>query len=603
MIEVGSAVRVPFGSRNVRGVVVGLSRSVPARALGTVLALVVEPPVAPPPLDRLFEWVALRYAAPRGVVLRRALPPRVRVRPDAPRPLTGGPQTRALRAYEGGLELAEEIAAGAEGVWILRTGVGGDRTDIVADLVAAAARAGSGAALVTVPEVRYGSAVLDALERHWPDLARVDSARSEPERTRAWLRLAAGHGLGGGGRSAVLAPCPHVRLIVVDEAHHSSYKEDRAPRIDARRVALRRAQLQGAACVFLSPTPPVELGGLARWGRARLLEPDRAAARRARPIIELVERPAGRAISHQLHTRLRTVLAEGRGAALLAPRRGFARALWCAACRRSLRCPRCEAGVGTERARGRVRCPRCGLAGPVPVCCRYCGASEWRQLGAGSERLAEQVASSFPRAKVIRMDPDVIESATGSPEDADIYVTTWIGTKAAIRPPVGLVGVIDADALIRRPHFRSAESAYQALAEMAAWAGPASAGGRVVIQTSEPSHHSVQAVVRADYGYFLDRELAGRAELAYPPFGELVKLSASGPGARDLVEEAGRAIRPEGGRMLGPVVAHRSRAGRSEGALEALVKCPDAEAVAEALRSILGRVPAGSRLVVDVDPR
>lgn len=603
-IGVGSAVRVPFGGRNVRGVVVRLSRSAPVRELAPVLARVVDQPIAPPPLDRLLEWVALRYAAPRGLTYMRALPPRVRARPGAPQPLSPTAGTGALETYAGGPALTRSIETGRSGLWVLRTSAGADRGAVVADLVAAAGRAGDAAALVAVPEVRYGSAVLDELERRWPEPALVDSSHTEGDRSRAWLRLAAGHGLGAGGRAVVLAPCPHLRLIVLDEAHHVSYKEDRSPRIDARRVAIERARLQGAVCVLVSPTPPVDLGLRIRSGDARYVEPDKAVSRAARPIIEVVEPPPDRALSHELHARMRTALSEGRRVALLVPQRGYARTMWCAACRRSLRCPRCEAGVASDRARRGVRCPRCGLVAAAPEACPKCGASCWRHLGAGSERLAGQVARSFPRSSVARMDADVIAEGPGDLEEADIYVTTWIGTKAALRPKVGLVGIVDADALIRRPHFRAAEAAYQALAAMAEWAGPGGGGGRLVIQTSEASHHSVQAIARADYRFFLERELEARAELAYPPFGELIKLTASGGAAGDLMDQAGRACRAEGGRLLGPVAASRSRSGRpSRASLEALVKCPDAGAVAGALRSILGRVPAGSRLIVDVDPR
>ncbi|MDQ3953722.1 MAG: hypothetical protein M3279_12300, partial [Actinomycetota bacterium] len=163
------------------------------------------------------------------------------------------------------------------------------------------------------------------------------------------------------------------------------------------------------------------------------------------------------------------------------------------------------------------------------------------------------------------------------------------------------VGVLDADALLRRPDWRAAEEGYQALAAMAEWAGPAGDGGRLVLQTDEPGHHAIQAVVRGDYDFFLERELEARRELGYPPFAELVKLTARGPRAAELTNDAAAVCRDAGARVLGPISVRPP--GASEPELQTLVKCADALAVTPGLRGILARAPAGSRLKVDVDPR
>ncbi|MDQ3981238.1 MAG: primosomal protein N', partial [Actinomycetota bacterium] len=433
----------------------------------------------------------------------------------------------------------------------------------------------------------------------WPDAARIDSSEADADRARAWLQLAAGHGLGVGGRSIVLAPAPRLRLIVLDEEHHRSYKEDRSPRYDARKVAVERARLQGAACVLVSATPSIESGHRAASGEWGLVAPERADRRAARPVVEMIERPEDRALGHLLHDRMAGTLRGGGRVALLVPRRGFARALWCASCRRSLRCPRCEAGLAFDRTPRRVRCPRCGFGAAPPAACPSCGGTEWRYLGAGTERLAEQLAKSFPRATVARVDPDVLAAGEPDPKAApDVYVTTWVGTKPVFRPDVDLVGVLDADSLLRRPEWRAAEEGYQALAAMAEWAGP---GGRLVLQTDEPAHHAIQAVVRGDYDFFLERELEARRELAYPPFSELVKLSARGASAAMLMDEAVAVCRAGRAGVLGPIVARV--AGTNEEELQTLVKCDDVLAITPGLRGILARAPAGTRLRVDVDPR
>ncbi|HEV3471834.1 MAG TPA: hypothetical protein VG408_01335, partial [Actinomycetota bacterium] len=175
---------------------------------------------------------------------------------------------------------------------------------------------------------------------------------------------------------------------------------------------------------------------------------------------------------------------------------------------------------------------------------------------------------------------------------------TWIGTKPELRPDVSLVGVLDADWLIRRPDFRSSESAYQALVEMAEWAGPASDGGRLVVQSSDPSHHTIQALVRADYDFFLEREAAVRRELSYPPFTGLIKLSARGPDARTTLGDVLGRLSARGVTVLGPVAR-----GAPQPGAEVLLKCEDTHAVALELRGILGSMTRATSIAVDVDPR
>ena len=594
----GSVVRVRLGHRNVRGIVVEGSADPAPSGLEPVLAVIVTPAPARPPLTDLLDWMARRYVAPRGAAFARSVPPRVRVNVRPPLPLaaiTAPP--RLLPGYRGGEELLAALRSGAGGAWCLQSAWSEDRGALIAELVAAASPR---AALVAAPEVRHGSLLLEELARRWPELERVDSSQSEGERSRAWLRLAAGHGGGAGGRAAVFAPAPDLGLIVIDDEHNPSYKEDRAPRFDARRVALQRAVLQGAVCVLVSAAPSLEWYGPSAL---RAVEPAQARRRAMRPVVELLEPAAERALSHAFHERVAAALGRGEKVGLLAPRRGYARTLWCAACRASLRCPVCEAGLAYDRAPQRMRCPRCDYQAPVPARCPRCSATELRALGAGSERLAEQLARSFPRATVGRIDPDVLESSAGQGalEPCDIYVSTWVGTKPELRPEVTVVGVLDVDGLVRRPDFRAAESAYQALVAMAEWAGPASEGGRLLVETSEPAHHAVQALMRADHGFFVERELAQRSELHYPPYSELVVVKASGPEASALAQGAAAACREAGAEVLGPIV-RRPQGGPAEQQL--LAKCRyGADPVAEALRPLVAAAPKTSRLWVDVDPR
>lgn len=567
-----------------------------ATDLEEIAALVLDDPI-PPGVLQLCEQIARRYVTPRARVFTRAIPARVRVRVQEEARSLPEVHPRCLTAYEGGRALLDALTMSRPGAWSLRAVPGEQRGRLVMELVAAATRS-SGSALVLVPEVRYGSLVIAELQRTVPTLARLDSAIADSRRASSWIALARGAKLGVGGRAAVLAPVRDLRLIVVDEEHHPAFKEDRSPRFDAVRAAVTRAALEGAVCVLIDRAPTVETGAAAAAGRYGRVHPTRAAARAARPLVEVVQRTPDRALSRELHQRIQATVRSGGRVGLLVPSRGYARAIWCATCRRSVRCPNCEAGMFLDRTPRRVRCPRCGWTDRPPDRCSHCSSTDLRFIGAGSERLAEQVQAAFPRARVGRADPETLSTLPSTP---DIYITTWVGTKETLRPNVELVGVLDADVLIRRADFRAAENAYQALVEMAEWAGPASRGGRLLIQSAEPAHYSIQAVVRADYDFFLERELQQRRELHYPPYSQLIKIRVSGERRSQIAETVATAARAQSARVLGPI-AVPPRNQDSE-AMDLLLKCEVVEPVADALRSILEDVPAGNRMRIDVDPR
>lgn len=584
--------RIPLGGRKVRGIVRSLETTGDLGGLEPIASLVLDVPIAAPPHDAVLDLVAERYVVPRGRVFERAVPPRVRVKPSA----TGGspvPKSSLPPGYEGLERLADQIESGAGGVWVWRCSPDDERSLLIAYLLS---RVATGTSLVVVPEVRYAQRMLARLEALDPDCHRIDSVIDPAARAEGMLALARGGSrlVGLGGRAAVLAPAAELKLIVVDEEHHPSLKEDRSPRYDARWVAVSRAQAAGAACVFLSASPSLEATIPAMSGKWGSVAPTRARQKAAKPLV-LVAEPPDAGLSTELHRTIRDALRGGGKVGLLVPGSGFARVLWCTSCRRSVRCPRCEAGMSFDAEARSLTCPRCRAGRPAPDTCDNCGGADFRYLGAGSQRVSAQLDRIFPRASVGRVDAGVFDGAT-SAGDADIYVTTWIGTKPEIRPDVQVVGVLDADWLIHRPDFRATEKAYQALCAMSAWAGPT---GTLVIQTREPNHHCVQAVIRGDHGFFAEREAQVRRDLVYPPFVELVKLRASGPAA-DAVLEMAREATSRDDRILGPIEV---RLPDEPPSWEVLVKTADAQGVAGRLRGILPRVPKGTRLRVDVDPR
>ncbi|MDQ3878717.1 MAG: primosomal protein N' [Actinomycetota bacterium] len=586
----GMLVQVPFGGRTVRGIVTEVRTGIPERELQAIKKIVLETPVAAPPLDRYLTWLADRYLVPRPQTYERMVPPRVRVsiadRVTPPPRVSGG----ALASYIGGRELLDAVSVGRPGIWCVRPPWGTDRGALVTELVSAA----PGPALVTVPEVAFGSKVVDALVDARPDAVRIDSMQEPIDRARALITLARGGSLGIGGRATVFAPNPDLSLIVIDDEHDRSYKEERTPRVDARVALMQRARMQSATCVLISAHPRVETGYGALRGEIGYVHAERSVERAARPHVEFVDKPRDAAISHRLHRAIKETLARGKRVGLLVPASGYARALWCAQCRRSVRCPRCESGMRYDRAGRSVDCPRCGLRKTPPDSCPNCGSTDLRYLGVGSERLEEQISRSFPRARVARVDPATV-GAAGTANEVDIYVTTWIGTKPALRPDVALVGLLDADALLRHPDFRAQEHAYQAFSEMAEWAGPKATGGRLLAQTEDATHHSLQALARGDYDFFLQRELEARRELLYPPFSELIEVRARDAESTGL-QRAAQICAAHGARVLGPAPL---RAGEGSAIV---AKCRDAQEVAVSLRDLASSAD-GRMLSFDVDPR
>ncbi len=551
----------------------------------------VEAPVCDTRLIETLQWVAERYTTPIGAVFSRVVPPRVRV---TARSSVRPPHQPYIRdGIEGAKLLDNALRNCTGGVFCVETM--GSYAD---EVVALVTTLGAGQAIVCVPEVRWGSDVLDRMEELGG--VRLDSAVAPSVRSEALLSMASGASLGAGGRAAVLAPAPDLQLMVLIDEGNIALKEDRSPRFDARAVALHRCAVAGAVCVSLGRTHRLESVHLVAQQRAVMVRPARDLARKALPVIELCE-PDDDGYSKRTRAAIAGALGSKGRVGILTPQAGYARSLWCATCRRSVRCPRCEAGVSYDRSSRSARCPRCSFTARAPDVCPHCSSIDLKYLGAGSERLEEQLGKIFPRARVTRTDRQTLDHLDEviDHDDADIYVTTWIGTKQTLRPDVDLVVVLDADRMIRRPELRAAEDAFQALNEMAAWAGPASDGGRLVIQTREPTHPALQALMRGDTTFFYERELELRQDLGYPPFTELIKVQASGPAAGALFDRVKELAQQHGATALGPVEISRGDS-RVE---ELLLKCPDTQEIARALRVILPDVPKGSTLKIDADPR
>ncbi|MGN6104520.1 MAG: replication restart helicase PriA, partial [Kofleriaceae bacterium] len=411
--------------------------------------------------------------------------------------------------------------------FLLHGVTGSGKTEVYLRVIAEALRIGR-TALVLVPEISLTPQLAARFRARFGDqVAILHSGLSEQARLGEWSRLRRGEAsIAVGARSAVFAPLARLGVIVVDEEHDGSFKQDEGVRYHARDVALVRAQRAGAVCVLGSATPSLETATHAQRGPYRRLALTQRPTARPMPSVEVIDlrtyMPDGDAmLSAPLRTAIGETLAAGDQTILFLNRRGFATFVLCKACGHAFRCPHCSVSLTYHRHSDRLSCHYCGYQQRVPSACPSCGATEAiERKGLGTEKVAEAVAEAFPAARVARLDRDVASGAKieavlarVARREIDILVGTQMVTKGHDFPGVTLVGVLCADTGLNIPDFRASERTFQLLAQVAGRAGRGERPGRVLIQTYRPTAPAVVAAAAHDYAQFFDAELAERAEL------------------------------------------------------------------------------------------
>ena len=483
-------------------------------------------------------------------------------------------------------------------------------------------------ALVLVPEISLTHQLVDRVRARFGErVAVLHSGLSDGERWDQWRQIARGElPIVVGARSAVFAPLPRLGLVVVDEEHDAAYKQEDGVRYSGRDVAVMRAKLSGCPALLGSATPAMETFHNGSTGRYEVLTlPERVEARPlpAVEIIDLRRRPqAGKQllISVQLAAALQANLAAHGQSLVFLNRRGFANFLQCHACGEPLKCPNCSVALTLHRRWNALRCHHCDYTIPPPPACSSCGGTSLSAWGAGTEQVEAALRRILPGARIGRMDRDTT-SRKGAQRDIfaawerreyDVLVGTQMITKGHDIPGVTLVGVLLADLSLNLPDFRAAERTFQLLTQVAGRAGRGTSPGRVIIQTLQPHHISLQCSAHHDYRRFTEHELASRRELGYPPFARLVQIRCEGVGA-DATERIARAlsqhirsVAPKGVGILGPAPAPLERL-RGRYRWQLLVRGRNGlsiRAAAAAGRDAVRREARSLdvRVLVDVDP-
>ena len=612
-VDVGAIVDVRFGGRRARGVVVGLAPGPPpgietAPVDGVVGRL-------PRPLLELALWLADYYGSTPARALALVAPP-CKERKRHPRTRRVPPSERhALPGEAEPLELtpsqraatARLVAGG--GPYLLHGATGSGKTEVYLQACAAMLARGRGA-IMLVPEIALTPQAAGRVRARFGDrVAILHSGLGEAERRDERERIARGEArIVVGARSAVFAPVDRLGLIVVDEEHDPSYKQESDPRYDARTVAAKRAALERAVALYGSATPrPESWSALERLPLGGRLGADLPPVR----VVDL-RREAGYPLSAPLLDELRRV-ADARGRAiLLLNRRGVAPALHCRSCGTTLRCPNCDVALVLHRDSA-LRCHHCGHAEPAPETCRACGSPDLARIGAGTQKLERELARELPELELIRIDAD----AAGKPEALAASLRRFsesegvvlLGTQMVAHghhfAGVQLAAVVDADGGLGLPDFRAEERTFQLITQLAGRSGR-DAPGRVLVQTFQPDARPIVHAARHDVEGFLAGELERRRALGYPPFAHLVRILVAGPSlepALRALDELKAGIR--GAELLGPAPLHRLR-GRHRAQLVAKTDRPRPLA-AQAARLLSAAAPAmrraGLTAVVDVDPQ
>ena len=519
--------------------------------------------------------------------------------------------------------LREAAGAGRFTVALLHGVTGSGKTEVYRRLARVTLEA-KRQVLILVPEIALTTAVATAFRQAFGARVAVQhSGLSDGARHDQWHRIQRGEvDVVVGTRSAVFAPLPSVGLIVVDEEHDASYKQEESPRYHGRDVAIMRAKRSGALVVLGSATPSLESYRHAASGRYRRVTLSQRVKRRPLPTVQIVDMREEFAahgpdvvLSHPLAEALDARLTRREQVLVLLNRRGFATAVFCRECGRTLECPNCSVSLTFHRSAGQARCHYCGYARARPVSCPECAGPYLEQHGFGTERVEAEIVGRWPDARVARLDRDTVRRqgaaarllerfASGA---VDVLVGTQMVAKGHDFPRVTLVGVISADVGLGVADFRAGERTFQLLTQVAGRAGRGEVPGEAFVQTLYPDHYSIRYACSQAYRPFYDEEMRFRSAMRYPPVVSLVSAVVRGTSFTQTMHEAGDLgawlrRRPSRFRVLGPAPAPLGRL-RGQYRAQLLLKGQHRREMREALLAALdGRAELKRRVVIDVDP-
>jgi primosomal protein N' (replication factor Y) len=522
--------------------------------------------------------------------------------------------------------LVADVAAGAYAATLLKGVTGSGKTEVYLEAVAECLRSRK-QALVLLPEIALTAEFLTRVEaRFGARPAEWHSGVTMTERRRLWRMVSEGGAeLVVGARSALFLPFQDLGLIVVDEEHDTSYKQEDGVLYNARDMAVLRAAICGCPVVLASATPSLETWANVEAGKYRRLDLGSRFGAAEMPEMRAIDMrserlPSDRWISETLAAKVSAVVKQGEQALLFLNRRGFAPVTLCRACGHQVGCDSCDARMVEHRFQKRLVCHQCGATKPVPLACPSCGVEgRMAAVGPGVERLAEEVAARFPEARVAVLSSDLFGSARALREKiaeissggADIIIGTQIVAKGHNFPLLTLVGVIDADLGLQGSDLRAAERTFQLMRQVAGRAGrTAERKGEAWLQTHQPEHPVIRAILGGDEEAFWRAEAAERRASGVPPYGRMAGIILSSTDVAEvfdfgaLLAQRAEPLKRIGAEVWGPAPAPIARV-RGRHRVRLLVKAEKGAPLQAALAEWLGqfKLPRDLRLAVDIDPQ
>ena len=493
----------------------------------------------------------LKVAAEKGWITRYQIekyrnPYQIdQVQPSTPKKLTAE-QAQATNAVDQAIDEKQAATFLLEGV------TGSGKTEVYLQIIQHALAQGK-SALMLVPEISLTPQIVRQFKARFGDqVALLHSALSDGERYDEWRRIEKGDAqVVVGARSAIFAPIKNLGVIIMDEEHETSYKQEDMPRYHARDVAQWRGQYHHCPVVLGSATPSLESRARAQKGVYQWLRLTKRINGKDLPHVQLVDmRQAGRYapttdISQELATEIQKKLALNEQVVLMLNRRGYSSFLMCRECGEVIKCPNCDISLTYHKDTNSLKCHYCGHEEPVPQVCPNCHSKAVRYFGTGTQRVEKELTELFPTARILRMDVDTTRRK-GAHErildefgkhHADILLGTQMIAKGLDFPNVTLVGVLNADTSLGLPDFRASERTFQLLTQVSGRAGRAEKEGNVLIQTYNPDHYAIQYAQRQDYEHFFGKEMQVRHQGGYPPYYYTIQITASARTEADAAQK------------------------------------------------------------------
>jgi len=532
--------------------------------------------------------------------------------------------------------ICEKLKGGAFFTYLLHGITGSGKTEVYYHAVRAAKELKK-QSIIMVPEIALTVSMASLFKARFKDrVAILHSALSKGERYDQWIRIAKGDAdVVIGARSALFAPLSRLGLIIVDEEHDLSYKQEEKFRYQARDAAIVRAKLSDALVILGSGTPSIQSYQNAAIGKYGFLTMPKRILKRELPDIEVVDmakfekRPAARhdnIMSPPLKNAIEENLTQGKQAILFLNRRGFSSLYLCRFCGEAIRCPNCEVSLTYHKYGGNLLCHYCGFSVKPPNRCPACNTEDLKPYGFGTQRVVEALKDLFPEARVERMDRDTMKRKGELQQvlkrfmqhETDILVGTQMVTKGHDFPNVTLVGVISADLSLNYPDFRAGEVTFQLLSQVAGRTGRGNVPGKVIIQTFNPSHYAISATKDHDYKRFFSQEIALRRQVNYPPFSLIANvrfLGNSRTKTEKIADNIGMKIRntikkqskrKSAVEILGPVEAPMAKL-KGKYRQQILIKSRTSRYLNQLLKEVETFSPqilssSGVRMIIDVDP-